>query len=392
MKKLICFIITAALILTPMSTAFAKPGKGPKDKKDKHKWTQCDHKEKRQEFKLHGKSVFKYGKYKLPVAPVTKGMGAAVNYKQKKEVLTITKGSTTIVIDFKNKTVTVNGVADTNSGIFTAKNNNKTIVLIKYIAKVLGVCVEVDDDDVIVETPGLEAPTKVTITPVGAVIVANTLNTTTQYMTASANIKAGQATGGKAELYVGTKLVAIDANITATDTTVTFSTSDQTPTHEELKAIVPAGGVVTVKLYNAAGQSVTSKTGNPTLITDYVAPVLTGISSAIYTVSGASIYVNVTGAGAVGDTVDVTKFTFVNTATGTSFQLTNAAGTGSKGVVTSENLLTITLGTIDKQVLSGLSSSALTMYVAPGTLIKDTAGNTFAGFTSFITLPVTVFQ
>lgn len=394
MKKFICFILTAALILTPMSAAFAKNGKDQKDKdENKYRWSQnSDYKEKRQTFKLNGKSVFKYGKYKLPLAPVTKGMDATVNYDQKKAVLTVTKGTTTIVIDFLSKTVTVNGVADTTSGIFTAKNHKKTIVLIKYIAKVLGVGLKVDDDEVIVVAPGLNAPTNVTVTPVGSINVTNTLNTTTQYMTASANIKAGQAIGGKAELYVGTKLVAVDASIDATDTTVSFSTSDQTPTNEELKAIVPSGGVVTVKLYNAAGQSVTSKTGNPTLVTDYVAPVITGFTSSIYTVSGASIYVNVTGAGAVGDTVDVTKFTFVNSTLGTTYQLTNAARTGSKGVITSENLLTITLGTTDKQVLSGLSSSALTMYVAPGTLLQDTAGNTFAGFTGFITLPVTVIQ
>lgn len=392
MKKLICFIITAALLLTSMSTAFAHNGNHrDRDKDRKHQWS-LGIKEKKQEFKLGGKPVFKHGKYKLPLAPITKGMGAKVNYDQKKAVLTVVKGTTTIVIDFINKTVTVNGVADTASGIFNASNHKKTIVLIKYIAKVLGVCVDVDDDDVIVETPGLDAPLNVTVTPVGTVVVSNTLNTTTTYMTAAANIKAGQATGGKAELYVGSKLVGIDANITATDTTVNFSTSDQTPTNEELKAIVPSGGAVTVKLYNAAGQSVVSKTGNPTLKVDYTAPVLTSITSAIYTVSGSSIYVNVTGAGAVNDTVDVTKFVFQNAALGTSYQLTNAAGTGSTGVVSSENLLIITLGTVDKQILSGLSGSALMMYVAPGTLLKDTAGNTFGGFTSFVTVPVTVFQ
>ena len=390
MKKLICFIITAALLITPVSTAYAKPGKDHKDRDNKYKWSQYI-KPKRHEFKMGGKQVFNYKNYKLPLAPITKGMGATVNYDQKKAVLTVTKGTTTIVIDFTNKTVTVNGVADTNSGIFNVKNNKKTIVLIQYIAKKLGIFVDVDDDDIIVETPGLDAPLNVTVTPVGTVVVANTLNTTTTHMIAAANIKAGQATGGKAELYVGAKLVAIDANIAATDTTVNFSTSDQTPTNEELKAIVPSGGAVTVKLYNAAGQSAVSKTGNPTLKVDYTAPVLTSITSAIYSVSGSSIYVNVTGAGAVNDTVDVTKFVFQN-AGGTSYQLTNAAGTGSTGVVTSENLLVITLGSVDKQILSGLSSTAVTMYVAPGTLLKDTAGNIFGGFPTFLSMPVTVFQ
>ncbi len=393
MKKLICIMITAALIFTPMATAYAKNGKDPKDhdKHNKHKTSQGI-KEKKQAFKLKGKPVVKYGQYKLPKAPITKGMEATVKYDEKKAVLTVTQGTTKIVIDFINKTATVNGVVDTNSGIFTAKNDKKTIVLIQYIAKVLGVKVDLDDDDIIVETPGLDAPWNVTVTPVGTVVVPNALNTTTAFMIVSANIKAGQATGGKAELYVGSKLVAVDTNITATDTTVNFTTSDQTPTNDELKALVPSGGVVSVKLYNSAGKSVVSKTGNPTLIVDYSAPVLTSITSAIYTVSGGSIYVNTTGAGAVGDTVDVTKFTFHNASLGSSYQLTNAAGTGSTGVVTSENLLTITLGSLDKQILNSLTSSALTLYVAPGTLLKDTAGNTFGGFSSYVSVPVTVFK
>ncbi len=404
MKKIICFILTAVLILTSTSVALAKPGitaKGKKphttltqDKKNKGKETKKPGKpdKKKQEFKINGAPLIKHGKFKLPIAPVTKGMGATVTFDQKTAVLTVTKGTITIVVDFINSTVKVNGVEDKNSGIFTAKNEHKTIVLIKYIARVLGVNTVVDDDDIIVDIPGLNNPTNVTVTPMGGVAVSNTLNSTTLYLIASANITAGQATGGKAELYVGSKLVATDAFITATDTTVNFTTSDNTPTTAELMSAVPAGGIVTVKLYNAANQSVVSKTGNPTLVVDYVAPKYTGITSAVYSVSGASIYLNVTGAGEVGDTVDVSKLSIYNTVYGISYQLTSAAGTGSTGVVSTANMLTIKLGTVDATILASFTGSPLLLNIAPGSLLKDAAGNTSAGTATAVSVPVTVFQ
>lgn len=410
MKKIICFIMTAALILSSTSVALAKQGnaakhneKGKKtqitlqqEKKTKVKETSKKQEKKsngkKQEFKINGSPVIKYGKIKMPIAPITKGMGATVKFDQETAVLTVTKGTITIVIDFKNKKVTVNGVEDTKSGIFTAKNEHKTTVLIKYIAKVLGIRVEVDEDEVVVEVPGLNSPTNVTVTPVGSYVLPNTLNSSTIVLTAAANITAGQATGGKAELYVGSKLVATDAVITATDTTVDFTTSDDTPTTAELMAAVPAGGVVTVKLYNTSNQVVTSKTGNPTLVVDYVAPSITSVTSAIYSVTGSSIYLNVTGAGEVGDTVDVSKLSIYNTALGVSYQLTAAAGTGSTGVVSTANMLTIKLGSVDALALTGFNGSPLLLNLAPGPLLKDAAGNTSANSTTTVSVPITVFQ
>jgi hypothetical protein len=408
MKKIICFIMTAALILSPTSIALAKQGNAAKhnDKgrktqitlqqekktreKEKVKHQDKHSKGNKQEFKIYGSPVIQYGRIKLPIAPITKGMGATVKFDQATAVLTVTKGTITIVIDFKNKKVTVNGVEDMKSGIFTAKNDHKTTVLIKYIAKVLGVRVEVDDDEVIVEVPGLNNPTKVTVTPVGSSVLPNTLNSTTLYMTASANITAGQATGGRAELYVGSKLVATDSVIAATDTTVNFTTSDETPATAELMTAIPAGGVVTVKLYNAANQAVVSKTANPTLVVDYAAPTLTSITSASFSESGLSLYLNVTGAGAVGDKVDVSKIFVYNATLGVSYQLTSAARTGSTGVVSTANLLTIQLGSADALALTGFKGSNLMLNIAPGSLLKDAAGNTSASTTSYISVPVAV--
>jgi hypothetical protein len=314
-------------------------------------------------------------------------MGAAVTFDKATGVLTVTKGTITIVIDFINKTVTVNGVADTKSGIFTASNSKKMTVLIGYIAKTLGCRVSVGGDDVNVTVPGLDFPTNVTVTPVGGNVVANSLNSTNLYMTASASIVAGQAAGGKAELYVGSKLIATDSVIAATDTSVTFTTSDETPVNTELQAAVPSGGVVTVKLYNTNNQSVASDKANPTLTVDYAAPALTSVNSAAYAVSGSAITINISGGSAVGDKVDVTKIFLSDSVLGTTYQLSD-----STGVVSSADTIVITLGAADKHALADYGTSVLFLNVAPGSLLSDTAGNVSVPFAAAITIPVTVTQ
>src|SRR5579885_1862810 len=125
---------------------------------------------------------------------------------------------------------------------------------------------------VTIDTTAPNAPTAVTLTPVGGTVVANTVNDTNTNLDISATITAGQATGGTAEFYVGATLIGTDSSIGAGDTTVTFTTSDGTPTTAELQAAIAAGGVVTVKLLDVAGNSATSSVANPTLTVDYTAP------------------------------------------------------------------------------------------------------------------------
>ncbi len=389
MRKLICVILTAAMVITPATAAFAKNGNGGNQKpqagqkvQEQQEQNQQEQdqvvqniiiKEKKQSFKINGVPVITYGKYKIPINPIAKGMGATVSFDKTTGVLKIVKEATTIIIDFKNKTVTLNGVTDTASGIFKAKNDKKMTVLIKYIANALGVRVTIGKDNISVTVPGLDYPTNVAVTTVGGTIVANTLNTTNLALTATAAIKAGQAV--KAELYVGTKLVATDSTIAATDTSVTFTTADDTPTNVELQTAVPTGGVVAVKLYNAKNEFVISKTANPSLIVDYVVPVVTSVTSSALTVSGSAITITVTGAAVVGDKVDVTKISLFDTALARSYQLTNAAGTGSIGVVADANTILITLGTIDKIGLTGFGTSTMFLYIAEGSLLYDAAGN-----------------
>lgn len=129
-------------------------------------------------------------------------------------------------------------------------------------------------DSTVVDTTAPTAPTAVTLTPVGGNVVANTVNGTNTNLTFAATITAGEATGGKAEFYVGATKIGTDTTVLVSDTTVTFNPAYTTTT--ELQAGITAGGVVTCKLYDAAGNVITSTASNPTLIVDYVAPIVVG--------------------------------------------------------------------------------------------------------------------
>ena len=155
-----------------------------------------------------------------------------------------------------------------------------------------------------VDTTAPSAPTAVTLTPVGGTVVANTVNTTNTNLNISAAIVAGQATGGKAEFYVNGVLKGTDSSIAGGDTSVTFTTSDGTPTNAELQAAIAAGGVVTVKLFDAAGNATTSA-ANPTLIVDYIAPATTisGIDISADTGTSASDFLTKTAAQTITGTL-----------------------------------------------------------------------------------------
>lgn len=167
---------------------------------------------------------------------------------------------------------------------------------------------------VTLDTTAPTAPTSVITTPVGGTVVANTLNNTNTHLTAQATITAGQATGGSAVLKIGGVTVATDNTILAGDTIVTFTTSDGTPTNAELQAAIAAGGVATVMLIDANGNTSTSSVANPTLLVDYIAPdapfnpvaVTAGDISATEKAAGVAVGIDLSGTNAVaGDTVEL---------------------------------------------------------------------------------------
>ncbi len=137
--------------------------------------------------------------------------------------------------------------------------------------------------DIVVDRTAPAAPTSVSVTPVGGTVAANSLNKSNTNLTASASITAADATGGKAELYLGSTLLATDNTINDTDTQVTFDLGITST--ENLKAVIPAGGVISVKLYDGAGNSSVSS-GNPTLEVDYVTPPPEAPTAAVNPITG----------------------------------------------------------------------------------------------------------
>ncbi len=387
MKKILCIVMILALVTSSATVAFAKPGKKhERNRKEYHK---------AQEYDFEDSKVMKYSRYLLPLDPITKGMGASVAFDKATSVLTVQKDSTTLIIDFINKKVTVNGVEDTKSGIFTSKNNKKRTVLIKYIANALGVRVKIDKDKIKIEVPGqdstkLDAPKNIKITPFGANVVPNTLNSTTLYFNVTADIKPEQVIGGKAELYVNSKLVASTAVTSTSGSAITFTTSDGTPTNEELRTLVPEGGEVIIKLYNAQNKMVQSK-AEVKLQVDYIAPVLTTVTNAIYHETEGELYLVASGAGMINDSIDVTKLILTDTALGRTYQLSGGEK-GTKGRVISATSLMVILGETDLLGIKGFGTSTLTLTIAPGSLISDQAGNLNAPTVAPITLPVIIIR
>ena len=239
----------------------------------------------------------------------------------------------------------------------------------------------------------LNPPTNIKIITDGTVVKENVLNSTTLFMEVTANITRGQASGGKAELYVGNKLIATDTVIKDADTTVDFMISDSTPTNEELRKAVPQGGLVTVKLYNAQGNYVVSQTGNPTLVVDYVAPTLKSITDAYYYPEADQIYLKVAGASAVGDTVNVSKISLYDSKLLRTHTLTQHNHSGSKGSVNSETSLIINLGSADRSGLKnfGANDSTVFLTISEGALLIDEAGNQSSEIPAKV-LPVTIIR
>ncbi|OPX45620.1 endo-1,4-beta-xylanase A precursor [Ruminiclostridium hungatei] len=154
-------------------------------------------------------------------------------------------------------------------GLNIAENIYKDVTVTADDGSPAGPATAIHTGDIVVDRTAPTAPTSVSVTPIGGTVVANTLNKSNTNLIAGASIIAADATGGKAELYLGSTLLATDNTITDTDTQVTFDLSITST--ENLQSAIPTGGIISVKLYDEAGNS-SSSTSNPTLLVDYVAP------------------------------------------------------------------------------------------------------------------------
>ncbi|WP_233202433.1 Ig-like domain-containing protein [Limnohabitans sp. JirII-31] len=227
-----------------------------------------------------------------------------------------------------------------------------------------------DNASYLVDTTAPTTLTALTLTPSGGTVVTNTLNASNTAMAFSATVTAGQATGGKAEFYVGANLIGTDSAIAAADTTLVYTTSDGTPTAAEVQAAITAGGQMSVILYDAAGNTLTA-TG-PTLTRDVAAPTVSSVA-----ISGATGIQNNTLN--TGDVVSVTvTMSEVTTVTGTpqlalniggtTVQASYASGSGSTALVFN---YTVLAGQTDA---NGISIDTNSLALNSGTL-KDAAGN-----------------
>jgi hypothetical protein len=215
----------------------------------------------------------------------------------------------------------------------------------------------VDDPTVLtstLDTTVPTAPTAVTLTPVGGNIVANTINTTNTNLTATATITAGDATDGKAELMIGSTVLASDTTIAVGDVAVSFDLG--LTTNAALQAAVATGGVAKVRLHDKAG-NYTDSTVNPTLTRDMVAPTLLSVVN-----SAATFTLN-----------DVISFTFSEAmqtapidAIG-NYTITSTAGTIKVDAGAAANQT----GTIQVNVATFVNGDKITL----GSAIVDTAGN-----------------
>lgn len=432
MKKILCFIITISMLLSSISVAYARNGvPGSTNGRQSGSNTtntgqnvmaepERDSKpmEEIQTFLVSKLTILKYGKYKIPLEVIEDGMNAEVDLDRVDGILTIVgEDDTEIEIDFEEEIISVDGDEDNDTSIFKAKNSKKMRALLYYLADQLGYDIEYSTKKItVIDLNNTEAvqpdnntakskndksknvntttttttDTSIVITPVGTSVVENTLNTTTLYITATANITADDATGGYAQLYVGANLVATDSEIESTDTTVDFTTSDGTPTNEELQELIPQGGKVKVMLYDSSNNLVATTTSKKQLVVDYKAPTITSVVSAVCSVTGGSITITVTGAGALNDLVDVSKISLYDSTLNTSYQLTTTTQKGITSIVKSSTKLTIKLNSVDKSALASYGTSSVYMNIAAGSLIYDVAGNTSTAFTSVMTIPVTI--
>lgn len=104
--------------------------------------------------------VIKVGGIVIPVKAVTKAFGANLAWDQENQVVTITKGDVTIVMNLKTKIATVNGKEVPMKD--SSKTNNGTFVPLQFIAKNLGI--DLSKTDVGQTTDGTQTTTTTTDT------------------------------------------------------------------------------------------------------------------------------------------------------------------------------------------------------------------------------------
>jgi hypothetical protein len=236
---------------------------------------------------------------------------------------------------------------------------------------------------IVVDTIAPAAPTALSAIGVSGVVTTNRLTATNTDLSATATIVAGDATGGTATLYLDGVAIGTDSTISVGDTTVTFVLGKTTTA--EVQAAVPAGGVLTVKLSDTAG-NISSASTSVTLVSDYVLPTIQLSSSRSTIIAGQTATItatlseassnftnsdiSATGGVVSGFTGSGTTYSFVFTPTSSStapMSIQVLAGVFSDAVGnlnTASTTLTATVDTVIPVVSSVSSSTANGAYRA----------------------------
>jgi len=217
-----------------------------------------------------------------------------------------------------------------------------------------------DSSSVTFDKTAPTVPTAVTFTAIGGIVVANTVNTTNTNFTGGATIIAGEATGGYAELLISGNPFStpIKDNTIADQDTLVFFDAGLT-SNTAVQTQITAGGVLSARLYDAAGNYIDNEVANPIIIADYIIPTFASVSL------GADEYVNASEATAGVNIAIITT----GVENGRTVSCTITSTTGNVGPVTgaiTDNAVIIASG-----ALNGLADGNITATCS----VSDTTGN-----------------
>jgi len=187
----------------------------------------------------------------------------------------------------------------------------------------------------------------------------------------SANYTAYAGLSGTATAYSTIKITLADGASHSVSTTTTASSTGAW-TIPSTDATTLNDGTINISITASNVSGNTSVAATSTALKDIVVPTMTAVTSGAYGLAAKTITLTVTGAGAVGDLVDVTKITVHDATTSTNVTLTT-----STGVVTSATAVTITLSAADIASIGAVSGDTATIDAAAG-FVKDAAGNVSA--------------
>ena len=217
-----------------------------------------------------------------------------------------------------------------------------------------------DSSSVTFDKTAPTVPTAVTFTAIGGIVVANTVNTTNTNFTGGATIIAGEATGGYAELLISGNPFStpIKDNTIADQDTLVFFDAGLT-SNTAVQTQITAGGVLSARLYDAAGNYIDNEVANPIIIADYIIPTFASVAL------GADEYVNASEATAGVNIAIITT----GVENGRTVSCTITSATGNVGPVTgaiTDNAVIIASG-----ALNGLADGNITATCS----VSDTTGN-----------------